>query len=363
MGTTKLTNGQRYTFGRVNSTPVFDQSDFPEGIEVHRDLTIKGSGYDNAAGDGSGNGDGRILAYPNNGIPSKIMGYNWAAGGTALLELHGPASDVNGVNNCAALGWHAGGGYFTMGLNSTAKVFGLSYSNAYRSNLNCCWQIAGGNKLNMCFGKAGTLSDSYFYTYAGYSGKSSTKDNHPYFMARYNMHYSGTENDGNGIRMRIYQDGDGVSTSRKWFLFENDKSDATNYTYIQGQINGLGSNTRGVSYGSSSDGRLKEKIVDTKFTIDDIMKLKVRDYYWKGGSKLDNGFIAQELNTVYPKAVTAIEGDDGTGELNFESPWQVDYGKITPLIVKGVQDQQRIIEKQQKLIESLEARIQQLEDK
>jgi hypothetical protein len=62
----------------------------------------------------------------------------------------------------------------------------------------------------------------------------------------------------------------------------------------------------------------------------------------------EHGFYAQELFEVYPQAVT--QG----GENVDESPWQIDYGKITPILVKAIQEQQT-------LIEALEARIAALE--
>jgi hypothetical protein len=50
------------------------------------------------------------------------------------------------------------------------------------------------------------------------------------------------------------------------------------------------------------------------------------------------GFIAQDLNTIYPEAVTA-NGDDGIITLYpNQTPWMVDYGKLTPLIVKAIQE-------------------------
>ena len=48
--------------------------------------------------------------------------------------------------------------------------------------------------------------------------------------------------------------------------------------------------------------------------------------------------IAQELNTVVPSVVQE-GGDDIT-----EQPWTVDYGKLTPYLIKAVQEQQTIIE-------------------
>ena len=46
------------------------------------------------------------------------------------------------------------------------------------------------------------------------------------------------------------------------------------------------------------------------------------------------GFIAQELYKVYPQAV--IPGDDDG--LIIKRAWAVDYGKLTPLLVKAVQE-------------------------
>jgi hypothetical protein len=67
-----------------------------------------------------------------------------------------------------------------------------------------------------------------------------------------------------------------------------------------------------------------------------LSRIRVRDYnYISDGEKLTlQGFIAQELYDVYPQAVTAGGDDPKT------NPWQVDYGKLTPLLVKSVQDLQ-----------------------
>lgn len=370
MGTTKLTNGQKYTFGKVNASPVFDQSDFPEGIEVHRTLRIKGGSYDNANGDGSGNGDGVLYTFANSGKPHRFYGNHWASSGVALLELVGPGSTLNNANAAAAIGFHAGGGYWTMGVTADDKTFGLSKTNAYRKDINCWLQVRGDNYNQCSFGMAGNPSDSYQYIFRGTYGASGTGAHHPYYMMGLMLDYSGTGNDGNGFRMRMqsHDSADvGLTTSRTFLYMSNTAS--TNYS--QGYIKPKGRTTRGVNYSSASDGRLKENIVPTRFSIDDLMKVKVRDFNWIGSETLCNGFIAQELELVYPEAVSHPEECDGVTPLPISKPddereqeiWTVDAGKITPLIIKGVQDQQRIIEKQQKLIEALEARIKRLEDK
>lgn len=50
------------------------------------------------------------------------------------------------------------------------------------------------------------------------------------------------------------------------------------------------------------------------------------------------GFIAQDLYKYYPEAVTA-NGDNGLIPLGAtSSPWSVDYGRLTPLLAKAIQE-------------------------
>ena len=92
----------------------------------------------------------------------------------------------------------------------------------------------------------------------------------------------------------------------------------------------FGSNT--TSYNTSSDQRLKENIVNTSLTLEDLMEVKIRDFNWiaDGDEKLAHGVIAQELYDVYPGAVTVPIEED--------KYWMVDYSKLTPLVIKAVQD-------------------------
>lgn len=95
-----------------------------------------------------------------------------------------------------------------------------------------------------------------------------------------------------------------------------------------------------VNYYTSSDRRLKESIRPTAFGLPDLMKIEVSDYVYKSDSAktLHTGFIAQDLYTIFPNAVE--HGSDA----DESRPWSVDYGKLTPLLVKAVQDQQAEIE-------------------
>ena len=94
------------------------------------------------------------------------------------------------------------------------------------------------------------------------------------------------------------------------------------------------------AYNTSSDRRLKENIATTTLGLATLMQLPVRDFdFIKDPTHATTtGFIAQELYPIFPAAVTT-NGDNGTVSLGATStPWQVDYGRITPLIVQAVQD-------------------------
>jgi hypothetical protein len=102
-----------------------------------------------------------------------------------------------------------------------------------------------------------------------------------------------------------------------------------------------------IAWNTPSDRRLKNNIVNTHFGINDLIKIQVRDYVYKADASktMVTGFIAQELYEIFPNAVTKPAKEDDM--------WSVDYGKVTPLLVKAIQDQQATIEAQQKQIDEL----------
>jgi hypothetical protein len=111
----------------------------------------------------------------------------------------------------------------------------------------------------------------------------------------------------------------------------------------------------GVKFTSLSDLRIKEDIVDTHFGLYNLMKIKVRDFEFINdpSNTLNTGFVAQELYEVYPAAVSKPVNDNDL--------WQVDYGRVTPIIVKAIQDQQHIIETLQEENNQLKARLEKIE--
>jgi hypothetical protein len=114
-------------------------------------------------------------------------------------------------------------------------------------------------------------------------------------------------------------------------------------------------NTNGTVWSSgvqlSSDLRLKTNIQPLLNSIDLIMKLNPVHYNKKNSiessdyAKTENGFIAQELQKVLPYLVS--QGTDQDKILS------VDYNSIIPVLTKGIQEQQVLIEAQQKQIDEL----------
>ena len=103
----------------------------------------------------------------------------------------------------------------------------------------------------------------------------------------------------------------------------------------------------GVTYDTTSDIRLKQDIEPLQAT-DKLMAMNHVSYAWKADPDGPRcmGFIAQEMEEVMPEAVST--GNDGM--------MQMDYGRITPILVSALQDAH-------KKIEELESRIAAMESK
>lgn len=111
------------------------------------------------------------------------------------------------------------------------------------------------------------------------------------------------------------------------------------------------------SYGSTSDKKLKENIVDATPKLDDLCKVKIRNFNKIGEDTKQIGVIAQELEEIFPKMISESEDleitEDGTKKLGTKTK-SVKYSVFVPMLVKAVQEQQEIIEDLKKRIETLE---------
>ena len=117
------------------------------------------------------------------------------------------------------------------------------------------------------------------------------------------------------------------------------------------------------TYLTGSDERLKENIQSTHYGLESVLKMKVKDYNYKSDQNktVRTGLIAQDLEKVFPGAVN-VGTDEVDQDGNLTNPWSVDYSRLTPVIIKAMQEQQDIIAQQQKLIDKLIKEVEQLKN-
>jgi hypothetical protein len=126
-----------------------------------------------------------------------------------------------------------------------------------------------------------------------------------------------------------------------------------NRCFIYGNGNIVNTNN---SYGAISDIKLKENIVDTKPKLDDLLKVKIRNYNLIGNETKQIGVIAQELEEIFPSMIDETEDfedievidEDGNTKKEKKSlgtvTKSVKYSVFVPMLVKAIQEQQAQIE-------------------
>jgi hypothetical protein len=148
-------------------------------------------------------------------------------------------------------------------------------------------------------------------------------------------------------------------SNNAFYLFSGlNTSDATTF-FVLG--NGDVRNTNN-SYGAISDIKLKENIEDATPKLDDLLKVKVRNYNLIGDDKKQIGVIAQELEEVFPLMVDELEDfeevevpqldEEGNEVLNEEgevvttkqrvskgtTTKSVKYSVFVPMLIKAIQE-------------------------
>ena len=119
------------------------------------------------------------------------------------------------------------------------------------------------------------------------------------------------------------------------FLFENSSASAV------GSITTDASNT---TYNTSSDYRLKENIEPMQNGLDRLQQLNPVKFTWKETGIESEGFIAHEVDEVFSDCIY--------GEKDGDEIQSMDYGRITPLLVKAVQELTAEVEELKTKLES-----------
>jgi len=118
---------------------------------------------------------------------------------------------------------------------------------------------------------------------------------------------------------------------------------------IQARLNGIasdlflqddGGNVRvGGAIVHASDKRLKRDITNISYGLQDILKMRPTEYFWKGKEQENKslGLIAQEVDEIIKNVVTYDKEQDKYG---------VSYTELIPVLIKAIQEQQLIITQQ-----------------
>jgi hypothetical protein len=152
-----------------------------------------------------------------------------------------------------------------------------------------------------------------------------------------------------GIYQRFMSEQNNESSD---FIRFQDGTEVKFYVYSNGNVK-----NKNNSYSAISDVKLKENIVDTPNKLNDILKVKVRNYNFKNDHLKQIGVIAQELESIFPSLVSESPDteiiDKKVVDLGTTTK-SVKYSVFVPILIKAMQEQQTIIEDLKSRIETLE---------
>jgi hypothetical protein len=137
--------------------------------------------------------------------------------------------------------------------------------------------------------------------------------------------------------------------------FDFIQATTSSYGTIQFRIRGDGNmyNANGV-YSTTSDIKLKENIVDATPKLEKLNQVRVVNYNLKDAELKQIGFIAQELEQVFPSLVEDNIDKDVSGNDLGTVTKSVKLTVFIPILVKAIQEQQAIITDLKSRIEALE---------
>ena len=159
------------------------------------------------------------------------------------------------------------------------------------------------------------------------------------FIAEINNTSTSTSADALAIRL-----GTGTPTTGNFYIGFYGSS-----TFLRGRISGNG--IGGVSYNTTSDARLKTNFKKVDGALEMISRINPQWYEYKTNlGQVEMGFLAQDLQKVFPNAVSGSEESDPTTD-----PMMVDYGRITPLLTAGIQELQQKVNTLEDNVADLEA--------
>lgn len=164
------------------------------------------------------------------------------------------------------------------------------------------------------------------------------------------------------IKQQGAQNGIGVEASgstNHWDFYVTPGASSNFQLSYNGSFKGIFDNVTGV-YTVASDRRLKKDIMLQPAVLSNLMQLQVYKYHYLDNQTLDrfsNGFMAQDVQKIFPDAVVESTMKDGEKRLG------INYQYFTVLAIKSIQEQQQQIESMEEKVLKLEALVNQLLEK
>jgi hypothetical protein len=137
-----------------------------------------------------------------------------------------------------------------------------------------------------------------------------------------------------GLSGHTFQNGAGASTYRptttSGFGIHHFYSDVSGAGSLKAYVQADG------TYLNASDEKLKTNIVKARSYLNDLMKIEIVNYTWKGSEDNDKrlGVVAQQVESVFPSLVKEVIGNPVTGETQKMLPQEV----FIPMLITAIQE-------------------------
>ncbi len=277
--------------------------------------------------------DGTNVGIGTTTLGAKLEIKSTSSTTTPQLRLNQDAGDGFArmhFQNSNAGAWVLAGNPGATPANSLFNVFYSSYANGATPGLDIL-RISGQGKVAV---NGGTIT--------------TTEDSHGMLQS---------QQDGITDALTLYSS----DASARWGFYVSSTSLGL---FNNGSQRGVFNGTTG-AYSSTSDIRLKENIAPVGNVLSLLKDVQVMRYTYKadGTHRPQLGYIAQELEKQFPEFVEKPEAVDGK-----DVAYTVNYAGMSAVAIKGIQEQQEMIEAQAKTIAALQegmakmqARLEQLE--
>jgi hypothetical protein len=281
-------------------------------------------------------------------------------------------AQVKGANSGTTITTPGNGGatVFLMNTNSTANTFNAIYGVDAGENVTSGVAFINNSDANnegtmafMTRPSGGSITERMRIDSSGYSKFSNSGS---YIGGSYH------EFTNNANTETLIVENTNASFSQEALLVRTSRNTSNNsYYFFRGSVTGVASrilvadsgnvtNTNG-SYGTISDIKNKENIVDATPKLDKVNQLQVRNFNFKGDDLKQIGFVAQEFEQVFPSMVEEHHDKDAEGNDLGTTTKSIKTSVLVPILVKAIQEQQAMITELKATVDAQAARIAALE--